>query len=601
MAYAYLRAVRSALRTTTGTQDFTFSGFGTVVGFMVFLTRATADDTVAAEAATSIGLCDMTRQRCCAQKSRNNVATTSNHRAALNDKVAALIKPDGSGYDVEVAFSSSITDGVRLNVATTDGVAYLCTVILFGGPDMQVYVDTVDLASGAANSTTDITSVGFQSNFIFALGANLDFAGSSPAPTANEHYSFGVACDSASGIELARDSYGHTDGRLTTEPSLNTPGTLATSFHNISTSTGATTMTNTASVGVSAFLSNGFRAVNINGVDPPQFAIMAVRVGAQCDLVRFNTPTSGGGTNSLSMTTPGSAFSFNTEVSAIGNVTNTNAGQYGVGFASMSEQFCFARHERNGVALTDNGCVSDDRIINIPSGDGSATDLAGTASFSDTGLTITYGTVLGTARNHDVLLIPRGVVTGTGAGSFPLATGTGAGSLTFEGTGAGSFPVPTGTGTGSEVFVGTGAGSFAPPTGTGSGEEAFPGTGAGSFPLPSGTGSGSLTFSGTGAGTMPLPTGAGSGEEVFEAAGAGLFPLPQGTGSGSLVFSGSGDGSFPVPRGSGNGSSGDELEGCVVDLAASRESVIDLPASHRRTVSFSASYHRRADLRGAAC
>ena len=444
MTLAYASATRSALRTTTGTQDFTAPSFGTPVGAIVLLTNATADGTDTATKRWSIGFTDGTRHRVAAAMSQDNVTTSSNYKATGSARLALLIKTDGSASDVEVQFDSFITDGIRLNVSTTDGTAYLCTVILFGGADCDLYVNEFDIGSVTAGATLDVTDAGFQPSFIFFVQSGGAFSIGSPTPSAGEMMSLSFAADTGAN-EQARFTYGHGNAKTTSEPSLNTPATITTNITNVLTPAPLSPSTG-AGLKLNSYLSTGFQVISPNGGDTPPVAYLAVTFGTTPDIALVTTPTTAT-TRTVSMTDPGCAFFLNTIAAATGNLAGNTAGQVGFGFANNEVAFCVGQREHDAVTTMDNGVISDDVPIHLLLDDGSAIAIKATASFSTTELTLTYSDVQSTARNNYVLLLPRPTFSGSGAGTLGALTASGTAVEVFSGSGAGTLGALTASGT----------------------------------------------------------------------------------------------------------------------------------------------------------
>jgi hypothetical protein len=546
MALCWVQAVRTTTRTTTGTQDISIAGFGTVKGAIVLLTRATADATVASHLGYSIGFTDGTNQLFSAFASEDNVADSNSGRQSGNDKLGKLIKTDISGYDIVVSFDSSITDGIRLNYTTVDGTAYLITVILLGGPDTSVFVGAYDAPDA---NPYDVTTVGFMPDCVIPLINNAFGAVGSAAPSAAIAMSIGLASEPSSGVfaNYAR-AYSMGDAKATATPSTNLVGTDMTITIRDAASAPFTT-TNTQRM--TARLSNGFTSDEQVSADPAETGFMAIRFGGtKTQILAVDSPTATGDVTTSTNYPVGAIFVIGTVMDAFGAKGDSQAGGWSLGFASRNEAFCNGVHEEDAAATMNNGCFSDDTALNVLLHDGTA-GLVASASLGQTNFTLSFTTVLGSARKQIVLVMPQADFTSTGSGSFPLATGAGTGSLTFDATGAGTFPLATGAGVGSLTFQGTGSGTFPLATGAATGSLTFQGTGAGSFPLAQAAGVALLAFQATGAGTFPLATGSGTALEVFQGTGAGSFAVPVGAGIALLVFQATASGSFPLPSGSG--------------------------------------------------
>lgn len=171
-----VRIVQVALRTSTGTQDVTISGFSyTVKAALFFLSNATTNGTRADNATLSFGATDGTEHWNVAVRDTDNAGVTAPRRDSDLTNVAVLMNASGTAV-VQVRYSAFIADGVRINVAATDGGAYLLSVMLFGGADLSAECSYFTApAAGAATSVT----VGFMPNLIFCGTSGQSFAAAS--------------------------------------------------------------------------------------------------------------------------------------------------------------------------------------------------------------------------------------------------------------------------------------------------------------------------------------------------------------------------------------------------------------------------------------
>jgi hypothetical protein len=137
---------------------------------------------------------------------------------------------------------------------------------------------------------------------------------------------------------------------------------------------------------------------------------------------------------------------------------------------------------------------------------------------------------------------------GSFAGTTPLATTSATGSLKFSGSFASSTPKATTDATGSLEFNGSAAATTPKATMAASGAVANNlGSFAGTIPKATTSATGSLKFQGSFAGTIPLTTANGSGNIAQPVTGAfaGSIPVPTISATGSLKFSGSFAGTVP--------------------------------------------------------
>lgn len=172
----------------TGTADFTKSGFGTPKACIVLLSFDTSDDTsVATESKASIGFSDFTNHRCITHQDEDGSAKVDSDARKSATKayvlltVAAAVDIDGT--------ASAIGDGVRLTNTTNGSTsAAFATVIIFGGSDLKVSLDSVSVPS--APEGTQVTTTGIDQDLVFFIGADISGEDSSSSGVNN---SFGIA------------------------------------------------------------------------------------------------------------------------------------------------------------------------------------------------------------------------------------------------------------------------------------------------------------------------------------------------------------------------------------------------------------------------
>lgn len=174
----------------SATTDFTKSGFGTPKAAIVLVSTDTTDNTsVTAGSRISIGLSDFINDYCIVHQDEDNSAKVDCDAAKSNTSCYALIL--GSGTFEDRGTASAITDGVRLTNSANSGGAYFTTVIMFGGADLAI-----SLQSSAINSSQDGTATVSHSGFtdgndklIFFIGTDISTEDSASTGINN---SFGV-------------------------------------------------------------------------------------------------------------------------------------------------------------------------------------------------------------------------------------------------------------------------------------------------------------------------------------------------------------------------------------------------------------------------
>lgn len=170
-----------------GFVDLTKAGFGTPRACIVLLSFDAADDaSVAPEGKASIGFSDFTNHRCITHQDEDGSAKVDSD-SRKSDTVVYTLLDVGGVLDVS-GTASAITDGVRLTNATNASVSTpFATVIMFGGADLQVSLDSVTLGNGT--DLTTVVTTGIPQDLVFFIGTDISGENSSSSGINN---SFGV-------------------------------------------------------------------------------------------------------------------------------------------------------------------------------------------------------------------------------------------------------------------------------------------------------------------------------------------------------------------------------------------------------------------------
>lgn len=162
--------VSAALSTTDGgTTDFTKADFGTPKACMVLVSFDAVDDAnVADEEKASTGFSDFTNHRSISHQSEHASAKSDTNK--LKSATKAYVVLDVAGAVDFSGTASTITDGVRLTHTTGESPAsaVFATVVMFGGADLQVSVDSIALTN-TLNSTT-LTTTSIDQDIVFFIG-----------------------------------------------------------------------------------------------------------------------------------------------------------------------------------------------------------------------------------------------------------------------------------------------------------------------------------------------------------------------------------------------------------------------------------------------
>lgn len=166
----------------TGTSDITVSGFGTVKACLLFFRGGNN-----IENALSIGISDFTSHFCIVYQDEDGSAKVDCD--SMKSNTAAYIGLDNAGVVEYSGTVSVITDGVRLtNTVNTLGVPRNILVVLIGGGDVSVSIDSITIPSTTGN--TQVVTTGIDQDVVFFIG--VDIAGEDSANTGINN-SFGIA------------------------------------------------------------------------------------------------------------------------------------------------------------------------------------------------------------------------------------------------------------------------------------------------------------------------------------------------------------------------------------------------------------------------
>ena len=173
---------------TSGTGNLPVTGVGfQPSAYILFLTKNATDDANSIEGAgngslLSIGMTDGTRQYCMSSGVEDDQTTSDVGRRAFSDEVICNIDISDQDQSVlgEANHVSFDADGFTINrsVTFTNPNSVLVEYIAFGGGDLNVRVDTVDL-NDTQDGSVDVSDVTFEpdvvltsfiSNFVDANG-----------------------------------------------------------------------------------------------------------------------------------------------------------------------------------------------------------------------------------------------------------------------------------------------------------------------------------------------------------------------------------------------------------------------------------------------
>ncbi len=173
------------------TTDFTKAGFGTPKACLVIASLDPSDDTaVDSESVVSIGFSDFSSDFCISHQDADASAKVDCDAIKSNTSCYRIM-PESPGSNGPDGTASTIADGVRLTNSAAAGSIGFATVIMFGGADLAV-----SLQSSVINSSQDGTATVAHSGFtdgndklIFFIGSDISGEDSASSGINN---SFGV-------------------------------------------------------------------------------------------------------------------------------------------------------------------------------------------------------------------------------------------------------------------------------------------------------------------------------------------------------------------------------------------------------------------------
>ncbi len=182
--------VTKLLNLTVGSDtDFTEAGFGTPKACRVFVTGdATDDASVQAQSRQSIGFSDFTNHRCITHQDEDASAKVDCDALKSATKCYSIL--DAGASEIVSGTASTIADGVRLTHTTGQGSALRATVVMYGGADLSVSLNSI-VTPNSIGGTTEVTGslVSGEEALVFFIGTDIAAEDSSSTGINN---SFGV-------------------------------------------------------------------------------------------------------------------------------------------------------------------------------------------------------------------------------------------------------------------------------------------------------------------------------------------------------------------------------------------------------------------------
>lgn len=388
--------VQAAARTgTTGTQDFTSSGFGTPKGAMVWLTYATVNGTAANHAMLGVGFTDGTNHRSLTPASEDGVVADTQASGSLTTLITTIATAN-TPVDGSATFDSWITDGLRINWTDVPPAAYLVNVLLIGGAGVSaVKVGNVQGPAVVGNAV-DVNTVGFQPDLVLCW-SNPD---SNISVTACTHADpvFGMAVRDGSDTQRCAGLY---------HQNASNPSHIQGVLDTASVSLGLHGGFPQAELQISDFDASGFSVYCRVGAAALEIDYLAIQLnGLVAKIVTSASPT---GTGDHTITgagiTPQLALMVHTAAPAVNTVYDTDSAEVlGLSAITSAASLCGAIYIQDNVATANTESIVNNIAISLRKAAAAFMTATWSAWTSD-GMTLNYTVTDGTARQRAVLFV----------------------------------------------------------------------------------------------------------------------------------------------------------------------------------------------------
>lgn len=380
--------MRQAVTTSPSLQEFTISGFGTPKAAMFIATEATADNTLTDEARFSIGFTDGTNQRVSSWKAEHSNTRSNTSRGRSGASVVRMLSNTADTVESEALWSAWVTDGVEIDfTGNASATAYLLTVILFGGDDLQAFVGDIT-GSATQDATASTTAPGFTPDHIIGVGAHGGYA--TPAVNSNclgfLGFCNGPTLDQGGWSIAWRDN--HNEGQASGAAS-------DTVWIRQMISGGSGTGTLQAGLEVTSVDANGFTVTTRDSATAVIASYLALEYGgADTWMGRVDTPTSTGVQNNEGPGfEPTAVFSiFSGTNDALDTAVDSDeGGVFGYGVMTENDAFCNEMSNEDGPAVSNTDSIVDDVAVRLSEPGG--TSVTATHTFDSLGFNLDFSAV----------------------------------------------------------------------------------------------------------------------------------------------------------------------------------------------------------------
>lgn len=392
--------IQSAAPTSSGTQDFTFSGFGTPKAAILVVSNASISGADISDAIIGVGITDGTRQFATCGASQNGVGTANTFSHITNSGCILLLESSAGGIDGEASFDSWITDGLRVNWSDAPISGVLVTAVLINGTDLTAYVGDFTSDATTGNSV-DITAPNFEPDQLILLAAGP--ITSYNTSISDMHINVGFIDNGPSIVQCSANEFSN-DG-----------ATLGDTRDNISSIYGASIVIG-SDIEISGFDSQGFSAFTRTVAGGFKYPYLALAYsGAVSHWVGIiDSPTA---TGLQSVIAPGIKPQFvmhcpNAVATINGDRTtdSTGAGTFSVGAFTATDAFITSIEDQDTADPIRSRSSTYSQPVKYDSGAGTNLHTATFSSFDPSGWTLNYSVANATIRKWPTLVVGESVL-----------------------------------------------------------------------------------------------------------------------------------------------------------------------------------------------
>lgn len=388
---------------STGTVNYTVSGFGTPVAALMIGSFCSSLDSLDRHSVLSYGFTDGLLSRCSYFAARDGDANTHS-RGGSRDTLFCRVSSYGVDPQAVADFNSWITDGIQLNwsVVPSDTKRQF-VIILIGGTGVSAKVGDFT-PSSSVDGTVDVTDLGIDPEILFFTGSRNNFAPTFQG-TPDASISLGVVTSS---VGLVKNACVYCSESHFTSPSDTQNGFFNNRCHRLYND--ATNLVDFSleltSVGTGQFTVTT-RDYNTNVYE---VAYLALNLNGDAFDIQFQSLPDSIGNQDWPL---GGGLSFSPEnLFAIASWnTTTNADEdldYNVmfGVANNTDDAAIVITGRDSQSGgNEAGCVSDDYCFVVTSADGSIYKRGSVGSWGADRVTINFSSVSGSRSTQAAILL----------------------------------------------------------------------------------------------------------------------------------------------------------------------------------------------------